>query len=138
MFKGSKNTNTVSASSNEMNHIGQGTKIIGDMISKGNLRLDGELEGSLISETRVVLGEGSQLSGTLKAQNAEISGFVKGKIEVEELLVIKPKAVIEGDIKTGKINIEAGAIHNGSTVMGGQVKGINPKNVRKQGQEKSA
>ena len=137
MFKGSKNSDTVSASSNEMNHIGQGTRIIGDIISKGNLRLDGELDGSLVSETRVVLGSESKLSGTLKAQNAEISGFVKGKIEVEELLVLKPTAVIEGDIKTGKINIESGAVHNGTTSMGGLVKGIN-SNANKKGQEKSA
>jgi len=56
--------------------------------------------------------------------NADIEGEVKGKLEVAELLVLKATAVINGDIVTGKLVVEPGAIFNGSCKMGATIKDI--------------
>ena len=51
--------------------------------------------------------------GNITAQNANIEGEVKGKIEISELLVLKAAAIINGDIVTGKLVVEPGAVFNG-------------------------
>lgn len=135
MFESKKSKSEAAAAataSNEMNHIAAGTKIIGDVITKGNFRLDGELEGNLISESRVVLGVTSFLNGTLKAQSAEISGKIKGVVEVAEELVLRKTTVVNGEIVTGSLCIDSGAEFNGTTKMGAVVKGIVDNGAKKE------
>jgi len=131
MLKSSKKTATES-SSNEMNHISKGTKITGDVVCGGTFRLEGELEGNMVSESRVILAETSVLKGTLKAQNAEVSGKVYGTVEITDELVLKKTAVIEADMVIGKLNIESGAQYNGDIRMGTSSKGagFKPSDVK--------
>ena len=49
---------------------------------------------------------------------------MKGKIEITELLVLKATAVINGDILTGKMVVEPGAVFNGTCKMGAVIKDI--------------
>jgi cytoskeletal protein CcmA (bactofilin family) len=72
----------------------------------------------------VALGPQSHVQGNIIAQNADIEGEVKGKLEVSELLVLKATAVINGDIVTGKMVVEPGAVFNGTCKMGAVVKDI--------------
>ena len=119
-----KKTDSKMETTNEINHIAAGTKIVGDIISKGNFRLDGELEGNLVSESRVVLGQTSILEGSLKSQNAEVSGKVNGIVNITDELVLRSTAVLKADITTGSLNIESGAMLNGTTKMGAAAKNI--------------
>lgn len=117
---------------NKKNQIEKGTKVIGDIHTEGNLRLDGELEGNMISKSKVVLGATCRVSGNVKAQNAEIEGHVSGVVEIAEMLLLKPTAVIEGDILTGKLVVEPGAVFNGQCKMGAVVKGLNDDERKEQ------
>lgn len=121
---------------NKRNQIENGTKITGDILTVGTIRVDGEVEGSLVSESKVVLGPTSQLNGSLKAQNAEVAGNVKGTIEISELLTLKSTAVIDADVVTNKIYIEEGAVFNGTTKMGAIVKDISAGEKKHEGQGK--
>lgn len=123
MFK-SSDKKDVAELSNKKNQIEQGTKIKGDIITHGNIRLDGEVEGNIFSESKVVLGSTCKMNGNLKAQNAEISGEVTGTIEISELLVLRPSAVVTGDIISSKMVVDEGAVFNGTCKMGGKVKDI--------------
>lgn len=112
----------VAASSQTL--IGKGAFLVGDMQIYGPLRLDGEMSGSIVSKSRVVLGESAKLIGNLKAQNAEISGEIEGNIEVVEILTLKPSAHIKGDIACNKLIIEPGAKFNGKCDMSQPIKEI--------------
>jgi cytoskeletal protein CcmA (bactofilin family) len=71
------------------------------------------------------------VEGTVLAQNAEIAGEIQGSIEVAELLILRPSAVIHGDIVTNKLVVESGATFNGSCRMGVSVSEIDlEKNER--------
>lgn len=96
----------------ERNIISQGTKIVGTIISDGDFRIDGRLEGDLNIKGKLVIGKSGSLEGTMSASNSDIEGNVKGKITISELLSIKSSGIIEGDVKTNKIAIESGAIFN--------------------------
>ena len=106
--------------SQAINLIGKGTKITGDIISDGDIRIDGELTGNLQSNGRTVIGVTGKVNGEVKCKNADISGFMKGKMAVEQLLSLKSSCKVYGEIQTGKISIEPGALFSGSCQMGEQ------------------
>jgi len=101
----------------ELNFIGNGVAIKGDMQCDKDLRLDGYIEGNLRVEAKLVLGKAGKVKGTIFANNADISGEINGNLEVKESLVLRDSALINGDIKSNKINIESGAIFNGTCIM---------------------
>jgi cytoskeletal protein CcmA (bactofilin family) len=110
--------------SNSSNTIGKGTVLEGNIETYGNIRIEGKVVGNVKSKSKVALGNSSHVEGNIAAQNADIEGEVKGKIEVTELLVLKATAVINGDIITGKLVVETGAVFNGTCKMGTPVKDI--------------
>ena len=122
--------------SSQQNRISEGTKIVGDITSKGGFRIDGEIEGTVSTPNKVVIGKGGVLKGSLKCQDADIEGVVTGKVEIDRLLSVKSTAKIDGEVIVGKLAVEPGAAFNASCDMKGAVKTLG-KNAKKQG-EKSA
>jgi cytoskeletal protein CcmA (bactofilin family) len=108
--------------SNSSNVIGKGTILEGNIETFGNLRIEGKVIGNIRSKSKVALGNSSQIEGNLFSQNADIEGHVKGKLEIAEVLVLKATAVINGDITTGKLVVESGAVFNGTCKMGATIK----------------
>lgn len=99
------------------NIIGQDTHLEGHLNTKGNLRVEGKVNGSLQTTAKLVLGDTSIVEGNITAKTAEIGGQVKGTIEVAGLLTLKPTAVIHGDIITNKLVFEEGAQFDGTCKM---------------------
>ena len=110
--------------STSINLIGAGTVIQGDIKSNGDIRIDGTLIGSLNVKGKLVIGTSGNLDGETLCQNADVSGSIKGKITVNELLSLKSSAKLTGDIITNKLAIEPGASFTGTCSMGGVIKDI--------------
>jgi cytoskeletal protein CcmA (bactofilin family) len=110
--------------SSSSNTIGKGTFLEGNIETYGNIRVEGKVVGNVKSKSKVALGNSSHVQGNIIAQNADIEGEVRGRLEVSELLVLKATAVINGDIATGKLVVEPGAVFNGTCKMGAAVKEI--------------
>lgn len=106
------------------NMIKSGTQINGDIKCTGDIRIDGKLIGSLETEGRLVVGESGRIEGNITCKNADLSGTVKAKINVHELLSLKAACNFEGEISTNQLHIEPGASFTGNCQMGGVVKGI--------------
>jgi len=104
--------------SNSSNVIGKGTVLEGNIETYGNIRIEGRINGNIKSKSKIALGTGSHVEGNITAQNADLEGEVKGKVDITELLVLKATAVVHGDIITGKLVVEPGAMFNGSCKMG--------------------
>ncbi len=107
------------------NHIAIDTKITGDIISKGDLRVDGWISGNLNTEGKIVIGTEGHVEGIIKCKNADISGSVMADMEIAELIVLKETAVMSGNIITKKISIEPGAKFTGNCNMGNKPTNIN-------------
>ena len=108
-----------------VNMIGAGTIITGDVISKGDIRVDGTLKGSVSTEGKVVLGREGVIEGDIVCKDADISGTIKARITVSQLLSLKTTAKLNGDIITNKLSIEPGASFTGSCSMGAVIKDLN-------------
>ena len=57
----------------QQNRISEGTKIVGDIISQGGFRIDGEIEGTVETPNKVVIGKSGVLKGTLICKDADLS-----------------------------------------------------------------
>lgn len=101
-----------------INILGEGTTIKGDIVANSDIRIDGELQGSLVAQGRIVIGTKGKVDGEIKGKNIEVSGIIKGKINIAELLCMKATAKIEGDIIAGRLSIEPGAVFSGNCTMG--------------------
>ncbi|HNR49432.1 MAG TPA: polymer-forming cytoskeletal protein [Bacteroidia bacterium] len=115
--------------SGSINIIAAGTSIEGEIKSNGDLRIDGNINGSVFSKAKVVIGATGVVEGDIVCQNADVSGTIKGTSTVTEMLFLKSTAKINGDINTGKLVVEVGASFTGNCNMGPMVKDI--KNVER-------
>jgi cytoskeletal protein CcmA (bactofilin family) len=105
--------------SQSVNLISEGTKIKGDVLANGDIRIDGELYGNIAVKGRLVVGPNGRIEGQINCGNIETSGFIKGKITAAELLTLKATAQIVGDIIVGKLSVEPGSLFSGTCVMNG-------------------
>ena len=117
---GKKEKSSTSTSS-DINVIGEGTKITGDLSSDGDLRIDGEIEGNVATLSKCVLGTSAVICGSIEAKSCDISGRVDGDVKVTDLLLIKASGKVNGDIRTAKIVVENGGEFNGACTMGSSV-----------------
>ena len=118
MFQSNTNKNEKAIQSQGiLNIIGQGTRITGDLISNGDFRVDGAIEGNVKVGQRLVIGGTGKILGNIEADSATVAGHIKGNLTVKNVLELKPSAKIDGDIITNKMVIEAGAQFNGRCTM---------------------
>jgi cytoskeletal protein CcmA (bactofilin family) len=108
------------------NRIVEGTTIKGDIISQADFRLDGELIGNFQSKGKIVIGPAGSVTGDVICKNADIEGKLNGKIQVAEILNVKNKASIYGEVVCGKLSVEPGADFSASCKMKTNSKNHNP------------
>lgn len=101
-----------------MTMFGQGTQIEGNVNSDGDIRVDGEVKGSLTSKSKVVVGVTGSVQGDIYCQNATIEGKVTGNIFATELLILTRSALVNGDVQLKKLVVEEGARFSGNCSMG--------------------
>lgn len=134
-----KRTNTGSNTQiTDRNIIGKGTIITGDLISEGDFRIDGTIEGTIKTSGRVIIGKEGIIKGTVLCGFADIEGTFTGKITVNNLLTLKASSTIAGETIIGALAVEPGATFiNTTCTMKGTVKELN-KDVQKDKIEKTA
>jgi cytoskeletal protein CcmA (bactofilin family) len=121
----------------ERNILAKNTKIVGDLSSEGDFRIDGVLEGTLTTKGRVIIGVEGSIQGKVFCDNADIEGKFSGELKVNKMLTIKSSASISGDVILGKLSVEPGAAFNASCSMKGALKELNA-NDSKTAEEKTA
>jgi cytoskeletal protein CcmA (bactofilin family) len=95
--------------------IGKSVVIKGQIFSREDLYLDGEIEGTVeVPENRLTVGPHGKLQATIRAREVVVLGAVQGNVEASERIDIRKDSKLVGDIKTGRIIIEDGAYFKGS------------------------
>ena len=97
--------------------ISNGVKIEGNLLSEGNVRIDGVIYGNVSVNGNLTVGDGSEIQGEVKAKNITMSGKVLGKVIAYEKLKLEPKAVLKGDLITKFLVIDEGAYFEGYSHM---------------------
>ena len=95
--------------------IGKAVKIVGQIFSKEDLYVDGDIEGTVEAlENRLTIGPHGSAKAGIKAREVVLQGTIQGNVEATEKMEIKKDARLVGDVRTARIMIEDGAYFKGS------------------------
>ncbi|HUL36818.1 MAG TPA: polymer-forming cytoskeletal protein [Thermodesulfobacteriota bacterium] len=96
--------------------LGMNSSFKGELNVRGTLRIDGTAEGQLDADY-VILSEPAEVKGEIKAKKILIGGKMDGNVHAQELVEIKSKGKVLGDIFTPKLAIIEGGEFNGKVEM---------------------
>ena len=97
--------------------IESSTSIKGDIVSEGDFRIDGTLEGSIKTNGKIERGKEGLVNGGLSCNNADVEGKIKGNLFVSGTLSLRSTCHIEGEVVIGKLMVESGANFNASCLI---------------------
>lgn len=97
--------------------IGADVRIVGDIITQGEMQIDGQVEGD-ISCARLVVGESARITGAIKADTVRIHGRVTGTIDADAVKIARSAEVI-GDVTHATMEMEAGGQVEGHLIRKG-------------------
>jgi cytoskeletal protein CcmA (bactofilin family) len=97
--------------------VSSSMRIDGELKSNGNIKIDGIVSGKVQTSQDLMIGPNAQIDADLIAQNAVISGTIKGNITVKESILIGETGRIIGNISCASIGIKEGAYFSGNCKM---------------------
>ncbi|MHB1606336.1 MAG: bactofilin family protein [Leptospirales bacterium] len=114
--------------------LGKETFFRGYFQFEGTVRIDGKVEGEIVSTHTLIVGEGANINGSIKVNKVICGGNVTGTIESGESIQLVRPSNVHADIRTPVLSIEEGVIFNGScrmeTGFAGQEDGVAYKEAR--------
>ncbi len=110
--KKSSTSTSNSSSGLNINSLGAGTRMEGTINSDADIRIDGELIGTLHCKGKVIIGPKGFVDGNIECTTALVEGHFKGVLKTTDLLNITESAVIDGEVTTGKLAVHPGARFN--------------------------
>jgi len=112
----SDSSQPISSGSNT-SFLGSGAVFTGNLEASGDVRIDGLLKGNLICKSKIVIGPQGAVEGDISGDQADIMGRVSGSVQVKELLHLRAKSVVTGNISAKQLQIEPEASFNGKCDM---------------------
>ena len=94
--------------------IGKEVKVVGQIFTKEDLNVDGNVEGTIeATDNKVTVGTTGRVQASVKAREVVIFGQVQGNVDAADRVDIRREAKLIGDITTARISIEDGALFKG-------------------------
>jgi cytoskeletal protein CcmA (bactofilin family) len=100
------------------NILSSDVEIKGSLKFSNDLIIDGRIDGEVMSDGSLTIGENAFVSGEVKTKSVVIFGKVNGNITVSDRCELKSNAILEGDIVAGTLAIEEGATFMGKSSVG--------------------
>lgn len=99
--------------------IGEQCHLQGNLKSQNSIRIEGRIIGNVACEGMVVVGEKGRIEGNIEAKDLLVYGRIEGDITAGNL-DLKTTAHISGNIDTHTLQVEPGAVYQGSVTMKNQ------------------
>lgn len=114
---GRDRTTQASGQDSVISIIGPGMRVIGDCETEGSIRIEGEVRGAVRAGKAVVVGRDGLVQGDVHTQDAVVSGTILGSVIAVSRLELQATSRIDGDIQARRLQLEEGAVLNGSVQM---------------------
>ena len=105
------------ADNGEVTIVGAGARLEGNVVSAGNLRIDGQVKGQINADGDVALSPQSQVEADIRAQNVSVAGRFRGNVVVKGKAQIARGGRVDGNITSKTLVIEEGAVFHGQSIM---------------------
>lgn len=99
------------------NVLSAGTVLTGNLVTQDDIRIDGVIEGNIISQGKIIIGNNGHVSGDVECVNLDLMGKVTGNILCQDTIVLRATANLIGDMVTQVVEIEPGARFTGACKM---------------------
>ena len=109
--------------------LGKGTEFKGVLSFEGTIRVDGRVEGEILSKDTLIVGDEAYLQGEISVGTIITSGKIVGNINASKKVHVLAPGVIEGNIKTPNLILEEGVSFDGSCEMASQMRSPEQKVV---------
>jgi len=100
--------------------VGAETRIDGDMVFSGGLRVDGTIRGNVLeqpgSPSTIILSEHGRIEGSVTAAKIVLNGTVVGPVKSAQFIELQTKARITGDLHYKSLEMHTGAVIDGKLV----------------------
>ena len=97
--------------------IGPGVKVEGDLVSEGDIIIDGQLKGRVKSGGDVVVGLNADVKADIEARSVSVSGKLDGDVVAKEQVSLTETARLQGNIQCSSLAVGAGALFSGQVKM---------------------
>lgn len=123
---------TGSGTAQPVTRIASGTRVTGEISGGTELLIEGEVDGRVRLDSRVVVGQAGGLKGEIQARSVRIDGRVEGPVRGSERVEVGATGRLEGDIRAPRVTIAEGAFFKGKVEMGGEERrsGSEPRSSR--------
>ena len=99
--------------------LGEGTQFKGVLSFAGAVRVDGHLEGEIVGDELLIIGEPGQVKAEIEVGTLVVSGRVHGSITARERVELLRPSRVTGTIRTPCLIVAEGALFNGNCEMAG-------------------
>lgn len=98
--------------------VGGGVSLTGDLESKGDITVAGNVSGKISTDKTVSILPGAKVEADISAETVKIGGKVQGNVSAKSRVTIDPGGELKGNLVTQKVQISDGAVFNGQCQMG--------------------
>lgn len=99
------------------NVLSSGTVFTGNLVTQDDIRIDGVIEGNIVSKGKIIIGNNGQVSGDVECVNLDLIGEVIGNISCQDIVILRSTSRLEGNVVTQVLEIEPGAKFTGACKM---------------------
>ncbi|OJF76455.1 MAG: cell shape determination protein CcmA [Treponema sp. CETP13] len=97
--------------------IGPGTSVLGNLQTSGFTRVDGDIDGNLVIDGKLIIGEKARIRGNISAKSAIIGGVVVGDIVAPDGIQLFSSASVIGDMVARNIRIDSQVLFQGACII---------------------
>lgn len=115
---GRRNNRDQESSQSILSIVGPGMVVHGDCVTEGSLRVEGIIRGRVWAGKAVVVGPDGAVIGDLFTRDVVVGGRVEGRLVASSRLEVQSTALLIGEVKAGRMQLEDGATLNGDITMG--------------------
>src|SRR5262245_7831306 len=98
--------------------IGADAQFKGELTFQGGVRIDGQLEGTVQTQGKILVTKGGKLRAEVKAGSVAVEGQVDGNLTAEDKIELRASAQLRGDVKASKLLVVEGATFIGRCAVG--------------------
>ncbi len=100
-------------------HLGKGSRVEGKLTFEGSVKIDGYVEGEILAQHAVIVGETAVINAQVNAETVVVKGKVTGDITARKQVELRGPAKLTGNITTPSLVIHEGVLFEGHCSMGG-------------------
>lgn len=97
--------------------IGKDTEFNGTFHARGVIRIDGKVDGEILTQGDIIVGETGKIIGDIKARHITLAGEMHGNAIVQGRLEITSTGKLFGDIEVSNLVVNDGAVFDGKCEM---------------------